>query len=173
VIARRAAALAIDVVVGSALWKSQRGVGALVRRAIAAAGAHLGRQGNALGRRTELSVTVLLTDDAAIRGLNRTWRRKNAPTNVLSFPAKAAPGEEAPAFLGDIAIAYETTKREAAAEGKRFADHVTHLVIHGFLHLLGHDHEADAEAETMEALEIAILKRLEVPNPYVARDAKG
>ena len=143
-----------------------------MQRAIVEVAARLSRQGNALGRRTELALTVLLTDDAAIKKLNRTWRRKNTPTNVLSFPAKLPPGD-APAFLGDIAIAYETTKREAAAEGKRFADHVTHLAIHGFLHLLGHDHETDAEAEAMEALEIAILKRLGVPNPYVARDAKG
>jgi probable rRNA maturation factor len=155
----------VDVMIDSPRWKSQRGVRTLVRRAITEAVRHLGCLGG--------EVTVLLTDDATIQGLNRTWRRKNAPTNVLSFPAKAAAGEDAPPFLGDIAIAYETTRREAAAEGKRFADHVAHLAIHGFLHLLGHDHAADSEAETMEALEVAVLARLGVPDPYVARGAKG
>lgn len=116
------------------------------------------------------TVSVLLTDDVTIQELNRTWRGKDTPTNVLSFPAKAGPG---PALLGDIAIAYETSAQEAKAEGKPFATHLTHLAVHGFLHLLGYDHEAEAEAEAMEELEIAVLKRLGVPNPNIARDAKG
>jgi probable rRNA maturation factor len=85
---------------------------------------------------------------------------------VLSFPA--APGSET---LGDIAIAYETTAREAEAEGKPFADHLAHLAVHGFLHLLGYDHQSDAEAAAMERLEVAILARLNVPDPYAQSDA--
>ena len=116
-------------------------------------------------------LAVVLTDDAAIRTLNRTWRGKDEATNVLSFPAQSPPGT--PALLGDIVIAYETTAREAQAEGKPFRHHLAHLAVHGYLHLAGHDHEADAEAEAMESLEIAVLARLKVPNPYIARNAKG
>jgi probable rRNA maturation factor len=173
VTARRAPSLAVEVVIDSPLWKSPRGLRPLIRTAIAAAATGATRRNRRGKGSRPASMTVLLTDDATIKKLNRTWRRKNAPTNVLSFPAKAAPGGDAPVFLGDIAIAYETTQREAEAEGKRFTDHVTHLAIHGFLHLLGHDHEAESQAEAMEALEVAILQRLGVPNPYVARDAKG
>jgi probable rRNA maturation factor len=119
-------------------------------------------------------LAVVLTDDVAIRALNRTWRGKDVPTNVLSFPTQATPaGNKAKRLLGDIVIAYETTAREADAEGKPLQDHLAHLAVHGFLHLLGHDHETEREAAAMERLEIAVLKRLEVPNPYVARGAKG
>ena len=120
------------------------------------------------GGRTNGELAIVLTDDAAIRTLNRDWRGKDAPTNVLSFPAAApsAPRAGDARLLGDIVIAYETTAREAVAEGKPFAHHLAHLAVHGFLHLLGYDHETDAEAEAMEALEIAVLRRLGVPNPY-------
>lgn len=113
-------------------------------------------------------VSVVLTDDARIRKLNRDWRKVDKPTNVLSFPALARPGPGgAPAgLIGDIVIAYETTAREAAAEGKTFAHHLAHLAVHGFLHLLGYDHETDSEAEEMERLETRILARLDVPDPY-------
>jgi probable rRNA maturation factor len=157
------AALLIDIVVESPLWKAEPGARATLRQAIATAAAavpdHTGE------------LAIVLTDDAAIRTLNRTWRGKDEPTNVLSFPAPSTPG--APRLLGDIVIAYETTAREALAEGKPFGDHLAHLAVHGYLHLAGHDHEADAEADAMETLEIAILARLKVPNPYIARDAKG
>ena len=91
----------------------------------------------------------MLTDDAAIRALNRDWRGNDTPTNVLSFPAptrQSATGVRH--MLGDIVIAYETIAREAAAEGKPFAHHLAHLAVHGFLHLLGYDHETDRDAET-------------------------
>ena len=103
-------------------------------------------------------LSVVLTDDASIRAINAQWRHKDEPTNVLSFPAPpAVPG--APHLLGDIVIAHETTKREAEAEGKPFADHLRHLAVHGFLHLLGYDHESDADAEVMERLERDLLAR--------------
>ncbi|NWG23147.1 MAG: rRNA maturation RNase YbeY [Pseudorhodoplanes sp.] len=114
-------------------------------------------------------VSVSIDRDAALRDLNRQWRQMDKPTNVLSFPAPASP-QVAPRQWGDIAISYETTAREAAEEGKPFADHLAHLAVHGFLHLLGYDHESDHDAEKMEAAERAILARVSVPDPYAARE---
>lgn len=109
-------------------------------------------------------VSLLFTDDAAVRALNARWRQIDKPTNVLSFPGV---GEaETAMVLGDIALAFETTRREADAEGKTLADHTAHLIAHGFLHLVGFDHETDEEAEDMEAMERDILKSLGVPDPY-------
>ena len=118
--------------------------------------------GAALADGPEGALAILLTDDAAVRELNRRWRGKDAPTNVLSFPAAAS----AAPWLGDVALAYETCAREAADQGKPLAHHVTHLVAHGVLHLVGWDHQTDAEADEMEALERDILARLGVPDPY-------
>jgi probable rRNA maturation factor len=114
------------------------------------------------------TLAVLLTGDAAIRKLNAQWRGLDKATNVLSFPAPRSKARGARAPLGDIAIARETTAREAADEGKPFGDHLAHLAVHGFLHLLGYDHESDAQAETMEQLERAVLASLGVPDPYPA-----
>jgi probable rRNA maturation factor len=157
-------ALAIDVIVDCRLWQAEHGVDAMVRRAIA--------QAAAMASTTNGELAVLLTDDAAIRALNRDWRGKDEPTNVLSFPAKEArPRGDAPRMLGDIVIAYQTTAREAAAEGKPLLHHLAHLAVHGYLHLVGYDHAADAEADAMEGLEAAILVGLGVPNPYPTRAA--
>lgn len=163
---RQQRAPAIDIVVESPLWKAERGVRAILRRAIAEAAAA------AAADRGELA--VVLTDDRAIRALNRQWRRKDAPTNVLSFPVgegRAAAARGALPLLGDIVIAYETVRREARAGGVPLAHHLAHLAVHGFLHLMGHDHENDADAERMEALEVAVLRRLGVPDPYAPREA--
>lgn len=105
--------------------------------------------------------SVLFADDAALQALNKQWRAKDKPTNVLSFPAPDGAGQ-----LGDIALAYETVVREAEEQGKAVADHATHLLVHGLLHLLGYDHEADEDAAEMEGLERDILARLDVPDPY-------
>jgi len=116
---------------------------------------------------TDVAMAIALASDAAVRVLNRDFRGKDKPTNVLSFPADAratAPG--APHFLGDIVLARQTVAREAQTQGKRLADHLTHLVIHGTLHLLGYDHEVDAEAVRMERLEVRILAGLGVRDPY-------
>jgi probable rRNA maturation factor len=118
----------------------------------------------ALDADVTLSAAVLLTDDQAVQALNLKFRGKDKPTNVLSFPAPDMPGLDD--FLGDIAIAFETTRREAADEGKAIADHLSHLVVHGILHLLGEDHETPEDAEAMEAAERAILARLGIADPY-------
>ncbi|MEO1041235.1 MAG: rRNA maturation RNase YbeY [Pseudomonadota bacterium] len=112
-------------------------------------------------------VTALFTTDAVVQALNTEWREKNKPTNVLSFPAEPLPGlptEVQP--LGDLAFAYETCAREAEDKGISLKDHATHLIVHGVLHLLGYDHAREDEAEAMEALEIKILARLGINNPY-------
>ena len=115
---------------------------------------------------------ILLNDDAGVRALNAAWRKKDKPTNVLSFPAPAPPADiddgDGEVFLGDIVLAAETVAREAADEGITLAHHLQHLVIHGLLHLLGYDHETEAEAEAMEALEIAALAAIGVASPYDA-----
>ena len=118
------------------------------------------------------AVTVVVDSDTRVRELNKLWRGLDKPTNVLSFPFPD--NQPGPArTLGDIAISYETAAREAAAEDKSFADHVVHLSVHGFLHLLGYDHESDDDAEEMEGLERTILARIGISDPYVAHDAKG
>ncbi|AWN36680.1 rRNA maturation RNase YbeY [Methylobacterium radiodurans] len=115
-----------------------------------------------------LEVSVLLADDATVQDLNRTWREKDKPTNVLSFPAAPQPRHAGVATpLGDVVLAYDTVLRESTEQSKPFRDHLAHLLVHGTLHLLGQDHETgEAEADAMEALEIAALAGLGVPNPY-------
>jgi probable rRNA maturation factor len=151
----------IEIVIESPLWKRARNVKALLRRAVTAA---------ATVSTTDGELAIVLTDDSAIRALNRDWRCKDTATNVLSFPAReTGQGLGTPRLLGDIVIAYETTEREARAEHKPFAHHLAHLAVHGFLHLAGYDHAAEDEADAMEMLEAAILARLDVPDPYSAR----
>lgn len=115
-------------------------------------------------------ISVVLSDDEHIRELNKHHRGMDKPTNVLSFPAarmKTPAG--APRILGDVVLAYETVAREAAEESKPIENHLTHLVVHGVLHLLGYDHEDDDEAEMMETRERQILAKLGVPDPYAER----
>lgn len=109
------------------------------------------------------AIDLLLTDDKEIARLNRTWRNKEGPTNVLSFPDGESEGG------GDIAIALETVQREAAKQGRNVDDHLAHLVVHGVLHLLGDRHDTDAAAERMERREVAALARIGVANPYGAK----
>ena len=111
-------------------------------------------------------LSLLLTDDRRIRTVNRDWRGFDKATNVLSFPAAPPERIAQSPLLGDIVIAYETVLREAEAESKSVADHLRHLAIHGLLHLLGEDHETEAQARRMEALEVEALARLGIADPY-------
>jgi len=150
----------IDIFVEAGNWPAEAELARLVDRAVAAAFAESDASGA-----SELS--IVFSDDTHIQALNGEWRGKDKPTNVLSFPAFSFPkGGPLPPMLGDIVLASETVSREAALEAKPLENHITHLVIHGLLHLLGHDHETDDEAEEMEALERAALARLAIPDPY-------
>ncbi|HXW30067.1 MAG TPA: rRNA maturation RNase YbeY [Xanthobacteraceae bacterium] len=153
----RVAAPQLEVLVNSPLWAGAGAAQDLLCRALQEAARTLAP--HATGE-----LCVVLTDDAAIRSLNRAWRGIDAPTNVLAFPAKPSAPEMA--HLGDIVIAYETTQAEAAAAAKPLGDHVAHLAVHGFLHLLGYDHQADEEATQMEQLERMLLARLGIGDPY-------
>jgi probable rRNA maturation factor len=149
----------IEVIVRSARWRKRPTAKTIVKKAVLAAA-------RAVSTRP-IELAIVLSDDSAIRALNRDWRGKNAPTNVLSFPAApAGKARSASPYVGDIVIAYQTMAREAVAEGKPFNHHLTHLAVHGFLHLLGYDHENERDAEKMERLERKILKRLAIPDPY-------
>lgn len=112
--------------------------------------------------------TVQLADDDAIQALNARFRGRDAPTNVLSFPAPAVPGAPGPAYLGDIILAFGVCRGEAEAQRKPLAHHLSHLVIHGLLHLQGHDHQSDDEAEVMETRERTLLAGLGIDDPYRA-----
>lgn len=116
-------------------------------------------------------LSVVFSADAAVRDLNARWRGMDKPTNVLSFPAFPWSGQGAPPpMLGDIVLAAETVRAESVLESKSFDHHLTHLVVHGLLHLLGYDHETDDDAEEMEALERRILARLAIADPYAVTD---
>ena len=151
----------IDVEVEDASW-----TGALPDAEMLARGAALAAL-DAEGAAHE-GVTILLTDDAAVRELNARFRGKDAVTNVLSFPAPPYPERH----LGDVALAFGVCAREAAEQGKAFSDHLQHLTVHGVLHLLGYDHIGDDEAEAMEGLEVAVLAGLGIPNPYAAGEGE-
>jgi probable rRNA maturation factor len=145
----------IDIRVESDLWKRQREIKTVARRAIVKAAAMMARP--------TCELSVLLTDDPTIRTINAGWRGVDAPTNVLSFPA---PDAGAQRFIGDIVLAYETIATEARAEHKPFVHHFAHLAVHGFLHLLGYDHVRKKDAEVMEETERDILRQLQIPDPY-------
>jgi probable rRNA maturation factor len=162
-----------EVLVVADCWQIEPDAEAIIQRAIATAAAIVNAGPHEAGF-GEAELAVMLTDDAGIRTLNSNWRGIDKPTNVLSFPAlqPTGPGgpEDAPRMLGDIAIAYETTRSEADDEQKRFDHHLSHLAVHGFLHLIGYDHEKDDDAEAMESLETEILAQLGIPDPYTDRD---
>ena len=115
-------------------------------------------------------LSILLTNDAEMRTLNKQWRGMDKPTNVLSFPAVPPETISKTPMLGDIALAFETVKREAENDQKTLENHFSHLVVHGFLHILGYDHENETDAAIMEALEISILEKLDITNPYADCD---
>lgn len=145
----------ITLVVEDQGWRSHRGIQARTKRAADAARKAAKLKGG---------FTILLAGDEKLRALNHDFRGKDKPTNVLSFPAQDG-------YAGDIAIAYGVTRKEAEEAGKSFADHAVHLVVHGVLHLAGYDHERPRDAKVMEPLEVNILKRLGVADPYVSPKA--
>jgi probable rRNA maturation factor len=157
----------LEVLVVADCWQAEPDSEAVIHRAISTAAELVAVD---VG---DSELAVMLTDDAGIRTLNNNWRGIDKPTNVLSFPALQPTGRrdsaDPPRMLGDIAIAYETTRREADEEQKPFDHHLSHLAIHGFLHLIGYDHEKDEQAETMEELEREILSQLGIPDPYAER----
>jgi probable rRNA maturation factor len=143
----------IEVIAEEPAWRASERRAAAIARAAAAATLKAERRRGA-------DLTILLAADARVRALNATFRGRDQPTNVLSFPAARG------AALGDIALAYGVCAREAAEQGKSLADHLSHLTTHGVLHLFGYDHETDADAALMEAKERAILASLGVADPY-------
>jgi probable rRNA maturation factor len=143
---------AITVMVEDKGWRAHRGLQARLTKAAEAARRSVKLKGD---------FSILLAGDRRLRGLNLDFRGKDKPTNVLSF---SAGGD----YAGDIAIAYGVTKKEAKATGKSLADHACHLVVHGVLHLAGYDHERPRDAKRMEPLEVKILKRLGIADPYAA-----
>jgi probable rRNA maturation factor len=162
--------VAVSISVSSPGWR-RRGLkpAATARRAARAALAE--DVGLPRGR---WEISLLLADDATVRGLNARWRSRDQPTNVLAFAARERPAPSAPDAtmpLGDVVLAYETMAAEARAQGKPLPHHLSHLVIHGVLHLLGFDHERPAEARRMERLEVSALARLGFADPYAPSQA--
>ena len=147
-----------EIVVADERW---RGVAGLRRIATLAKAANMVLSGAATGR----EVVIALGSDAEARALNRTYRGKDQATNVLSF---AAAGQAKATQLGDVILAYETCAREAEEHGIALSDHACHLALHGVLHLLGCDHEVEADAEVMEALETRVLAMLGIADPHAA-----
>jgi len=166
--------MTVDVLVSCPAWTADLpdAVG-LAENAIGAAAAM------AFRRAGRFEVSVLLTDDATQRRLNRTWRGQDRATNVLAFPAQTRAALDdlrvggPTTGLGDVVLAHGTVRREAEAQGKALADHMSHLLVHGFLHLIGYEHEAVGEAERMEALEVRVLGRLGIADPYAGEATAG
>jgi probable rRNA maturation factor len=163
----RAEPVKFEVIVRSALWQKRRTAKSVIKKAILAAAEAVSP--------APVELAIVLSNDSTIQALNRDWRGKDQPTNVLSFPAvpvgRRGSGklQHPSPYIGDIVIAYQTTAREAVAEDKPFDHHLAHLAVHGFLHLLGYDHENDRDARKMENLERQILGHLAVPDPYAPR----
>lgn len=153
---------AIDIAREAGQWPGEDVLRQVASRAVDAAA-----QAAPLSWPHDAELSLVFGDDAMIAGLNRDWRGKDKPTNVLSFPGSdIRPGEMAGLMIGDIVLAFETCEREACEQSKPFTDHVTHLIVHGFLHLFGYDHGSDEEAAIMEALETKALARLGIADPY-------
>ena len=166
--AAESAPIAVLVSVSDGAWEETlpqcRAI--VLRAAVAAAGERAGPG--------PLEISILLAGDQEVRGLNRDYRKIDAPTNVLAFASGPAPaGTEAVRLLGDVVLAFGTVRREAEERGLEMADHLTHLVIHGVLHLLGYDHEAAPDAEAMERAEAYILAGLGIADPYAGDESEG
>lgn len=155
--------LRVTVVVEDGDWSGVENIGARIEQTADALARHRGSRLPAAGH-----ASVVLASDAMVRTLNRTYRGKDAPTNVLSFPFQAPPRPvaEDEGYLGDVVLAAETVAREAAERGIPIAHHVQHLAVHGLLHLMHYDHQTQPEAEAMERIETDVLAALGIANPY-------
>jgi len=152
----------IDISVNGGEWAGSEALAAIASRAVATAVETAG-----LSMTGDAELSLVFTDDAEMRAINKQWRGIDKPTNVLSFPgSKIEPGGIAGPFLGDIVLAYQTVAGEAGLDGKAFDNHLAHLVIHGFLHLFGYDHENEADAAVMEEIERRALASLGIADPY-------
>lgn len=152
-------------------WADEATLESLATRILEQAARHLAEREEQPFGPGPLEVSLVFTDDASIREINREWRSQDKPTNVLSFPAfPLEPGGKPGPMLGDIVLARETIEREAADLGKPFEEHLTHLLVHGFLHLFGYDHMDAEEAEEMEGLETRILSEFGISDPYAGQD---
>jgi probable rRNA maturation factor len=164
-VAAAKADLVIDLRVADPRWQAELGdVEALAARVLGHASVQMNEGGE---------VSILMTADAEMRELNRRWRGLDKSTDVLSFPSGAPQAPLQPKQLGDIALAFETARRDAAELGLPFDAHIGHLLVHGFLHLLGYDHEESEDAAVMEPLEAMILAGLGWPDPYATRAYAG
>ncbi len=160
--------IAIDVIVEVAGWPTEEDLTRLARAAVTAA-VETARLQAVPGA----EVAIFFADDARLRTLNGEWRGRDAPTNVLSFEGSNGSGPPYGPLLGDIVLALETVTREAEEQGKRFEHHLSHLMIHGLLHLFGYDHQIEAEAEVMEDAERRALARLGIADPYADAPLAG
>ena len=164
-------ALDIQISVEDEAWSSEEELLAFSSKVLELAADFLKVEEEQPLRNHPIELSLVFTNDAEIREINAEWRDKDKPTNVLSFPAyPIQPGDEPGPMLGDIVIARETVEREAVELEKTFDDHLTHLLVHGFLHLFGYDHMDEEEAEEMEGLETRILARLGLSDPYAGQD---
>ncbi|PZM12332.1 rRNA maturation RNase YbeY [Rhizobium tubonense] len=165
------AELDIQIGIEEGEWPSEEVLQAFAERVLGAAASYLHVKAGQPFPKMPTEVSLVFTDDASIREINAEWRDQDKPTNVLSFPAfPLKPGGMPGPMLGDIVIARETVEREAVDLGKSFDDHLTHLMVHGFLHLFGYDHMNIAEAEIMEGFETRILASLGLSDPYAGQD---
>jgi probable rRNA maturation factor len=158
----------VDVLVEDPGWATETDLAGLVQAAVEVAAARADAE-----ILPGAEVSVVLTDDARIQVLNRVHRGLDRPTNVLSFPQDGPDADAYGPLLGDIVVARETVSREAVDGGLPFRHHLTHMLVHGFLHLVGYDHQDDDEAEEMERLETAILQALDIPDPYADPPVRG
>jgi probable rRNA maturation factor len=156
--------LLIDLRTADSRWETLGDVEAFAARVLGLASARMGTGGE---------IAVLLSDDKELQALNRQWRGKDKPTDVLSFPSDGPDIPGQPQYLGDIAVSYDTASRDAEAMGRPFEAHAGHLLVHGFLHLLGYDHIEAEDAKVMEPLEAEILAALGWPDPYATGPYAG
>lgn len=168
--------ISLDIAVKSKKWQEEKNIEKFIKKTCETL-IPLTDLKKILKKNFELELSILLVSDQQIKKINSEFRNKNKPTNVLSFPSldenlvrkiglKKAVGPHNYLLLGDIIISYDTLKKESLAQKKKFRDHLTHLILHSILHLIGFDHEDEKMANTMEALEIKILKKLAIANPY-------